>query len=476
MPDSLPDAIRKERYRRGMSQRELARAIGTSTATVSNAETGHRDVGPQVLRDMAEALQLTPANFPELANSPPPSIPTATSPANDSGSSRTSESPADPTLAGAETPTQGTGPARQSRPNSAQQTQRQTNQQRTPAGSTPKQNPRRGANPQPDARTTPSRPGRNTGSKPTAPAQQGPSRGRPARAATTAGGTTRTPISKEEKEEKKKLERMLQELLESGFIPGAIEVEPGTWKMPENPRTAQQVAGDSANTGTIASESHDPQADRLELHHGMAILEFSKPETGHLHLALVDHDIHGPRPQAALVMSHDHNPDKIIRFLKVTDREDADIPPGSYRIDSRGETSWEMRWIQFTQGTGWVNLLQMSETTPQDPEHWAEPTLTIMEPSRPPGTPVTLRVSQKEPGHMVMEAHSLDGTHQLTILNDTVGPEPLEAPTEMRPQAEYVLTILAHHPWNISFRETTPTSEEQQYPEPKNLQTGTSPN
>ena len=62
---TMQQAIREERTRRGMSQRQLANAVGVSTPLVSWAETGTQPVSLQVKKRILEALELDPRDFPE---------------------------------------------------------------------------------------------------------------------------------------------------------------------------------------------------------------------------------------------------------------------------------------------------------------------------------------------------------------------------------------------------------------------------
>lgn len=55
---TLGERIRELRTEAGMTQDELARAIGTSAAVVSQYETGHREPSLLRIREIAHALDV----------------------------------------------------------------------------------------------------------------------------------------------------------------------------------------------------------------------------------------------------------------------------------------------------------------------------------------------------------------------------------------------------------------------------------
>lgn len=60
----LNDAIRSERRKLGMTQKQLSEKSGVSTTTIANLELG-RDPNVRTLRKIAVALNTTPAQLIE---------------------------------------------------------------------------------------------------------------------------------------------------------------------------------------------------------------------------------------------------------------------------------------------------------------------------------------------------------------------------------------------------------------------------
>ena len=63
---TLSQAIREERTKRGLSQRQVANSIGVSATLISWAETGNQPVSREVLRQILQTLELNPNDFQEL--------------------------------------------------------------------------------------------------------------------------------------------------------------------------------------------------------------------------------------------------------------------------------------------------------------------------------------------------------------------------------------------------------------------------
>ena len=66
MESKLPELIRRERTRQGLSQRTLAKAIGMSPPIISWAETGKEPISRSAMTKIVSTLGLNPEDYPEL--------------------------------------------------------------------------------------------------------------------------------------------------------------------------------------------------------------------------------------------------------------------------------------------------------------------------------------------------------------------------------------------------------------------------
>ena len=427
MADKLGNAIRSERYRKGLSQRQVALAVNTSTATVSNTETGHREVAPETMRAIAVAVGLDPRDFPELAELPDPG---SAAPAPGTQQERRQR-----------TPGQHSDPASQDA----------RNQEPRPAQG--KQDPKR------DRRQAPSQGERTPRPAPGATSRPDPETPGPQRHAPAPRRPTQAQVDQETED---RMIRQTQQFLESGFFPGARELEPGVWQLPDNPVSLRQIAQDSSIQGEVTNKSHDPATTRIELRQGMVIMHIRKEPGGTLRLDLVPQNLQGPRPPAYYQFHHDQDGEaELYHFVPVLEDAGRNLQPGEYRLEVQGDATWTIDWQQYAQGTGWVRLTDFDETPPENPDHWTEPGFSISEPTAPTGAPVTLTMAQRETGDFSLEAYALDGSHTVSLYTGKVGPEPITIPTQLRPDAEYIVAIMAEHPWHMTLSEAGQTPEDQ---------------
>ena len=389
---TLQQAIREERTRRGLSQRQLANAVGVSTALVSWSETGSQPVSMQVHRRILEALELDPNHFPELreegeTQEPKPRGETAQTPRDRDDRS--------------------TGRRRTRRPGPEPERSQEANSEteQTPPGGEDRKEP---------------------------------------------------PDSEREELLTAELERFMQIWSRMGgphqHDDGKWHLPEGATKGPEQICLAA-TRGGSCDQETYGENQHlvelreglvELQAEkdgdggtRMELIHEPPgddapawAFESERPVAGTVQFMPV------LQPER-----QNHENDRKI------------LPPGLYRLRVWADAGapWQFQWVQHTPGTGWVDLLENPKR--EHLEEWKEPGLSWFGPTAPNWTRVEVMVRQEQTAPMEAWAYPLDGAPEVLMVRQDVGPQPIRVPVDLDPQGEYTIAVMSETHWDMWFVE-----------------------
>jgi transcriptional regulator with XRE-family HTH domain len=292
--------------------------------------------------------------------------------------------------------------------------------------------------------------------------QRRPNRAERRRAERTAsgprpGGATRK-LSR--REEMAQLERHLaRTLLIWSKISEVRDLGDGNWHIPEGTKTPEEIQREAARSGNFDQYSikkNGENGEIIELREGLVILNVEKPGPGRLRVELVPETTRQTDPTWSFESERER--DTEVKHLPVRNTADGDarvldektqsLIPGFYRVRAEADTPWRLTWTQPAQGAGWLDLI---EEEPRGNPGWGDPGLYIGGPTAPNWTRVRVRAVQETPAHLDVSAHPVDGSEPVVVLSRNVGPETLTLETDLDPDGEYMIEILARAKWDVWF-------------------------
>ena len=267
-------------------------------------------------------------------------------------------------------------------------------------------------------------------------------------------------LSKREKTAQ--LERHLERtLLIWSQMSGIRNLGDGNWHIPNGTKTPEEIQQEAARSGNLDQDSPQENGEiieLIELREGLAILSVEKPGPGSLRVELVPENQHMRQAGPAWSFESERERDAEIHHLPVRNTAGGDVRgpdektrsllPGLYRVRAEADTPWRLTWTQPAQGAGWLDLI---EEEPRDNPGWGDPGLYTGGPTAPNWTKVRVRAIQETPAHMDVSAYPVDGSEPVVVLSCAVGPETLTLETDLDPDGEYMIAVLARAKWDLWF-------------------------
>ena len=247
-------------------------------------------------------------------------------------------------------------------------------------------------------------------------------------------------------------------------ISGVHQHGDGKWHVPDGTKSPEELCRDATITGSCDRDTYPNEQHIVDAREGILVIHAAKPDPGYVRLELLPQGEH-PDGNPAWLFEGSNPEDATIQFLSVMEQCHQDgqdgsdpiqiLPPGTYRlVEAAGtSTAWHLDWVQYVAGTGWLDLLSyhngagfaMSESL----FGWYGPTV-------PNQVPVDVVLWQEKPGWMQVCAYPMDGSGEIVLLNQDVGPEHVRLPADVDPGMEYIIAVQAKARWGMCFvdRET----------------------